>query len=166
MPVHGRGQSARPGAGTGRLAIAGAQGFVILPIVGNAAEHSTAILFAWRCKMDVAFGVALGSSTQIALFAVPTMVLLAIPLGQPLDLFFGAFEIGVLFVSALLVASVRGGLPPMPAAGRWLVVSCSAACESHRLPRAASACPWRALAIRPYPRHTALSVLHRCCQSL
>jgi len=81
-------------------------GFVILPIVGNAAEHSTAILFAWRCKMDVAFGVALGSSTQIALFAVPTMVLLAIPLGQPLDLFFGAFEIGVLFVSALLVASV------------------------------------------------------------
>jgi len=80
-------------------------GFVILPIVGNAAEHSTAILFAWRCKMDVAFGVALGSSTQIALFAVPAMVLLAIPLGQPLDLYFGVFEIGVLFVSVLLVAS-------------------------------------------------------------
>ena len=45
--------------------------FVILPIVGNAAEHSTAIVMAFKSKMDLAFGVALGSSTQIALFVIP-----------------------------------------------------------------------------------------------
>ena len=40
-------------------------------IIGNAAEHSTAIAMAWKGKMDLAFGVALGSSTQIALFVIP-----------------------------------------------------------------------------------------------
>ena len=81
-------------------------GFVILPIVGNAAEHSTAVVMAWKHKIDVAFGVALGSSTQIALFAVPLMVLVAIPLGQPLDLCFGEFETVVVFIAALIVSMI------------------------------------------------------------
>lgn len=67
-------------------------GFVILPIVGNAAEHTTAIVMASKNKMDLALGVALGSSTQIALFVIPLMVLLGAAIGQPLDLFFGTFE--------------------------------------------------------------------------
>ena len=49
---------------------------LVLPIVGNAAEHSTAVTVAWKGKMDLAFGVALGSSTQIALFVVPLMLII------------------------------------------------------------------------------------------
>ena len=81
-------------------------GFVILPIVGNAAEHSTAIVMAYRQKMDVAFGVALGSSTQIALFAIPLMVLVAIPVGQPLLLSFGTFGTVVVFLAARIVSQI------------------------------------------------------------
>ena len=54
--------------------------------MGNAAEHSTAVTVAWKGKMDLAFGVALGSSTQIALFVVPLMVIIGWLIGQPLDL--------------------------------------------------------------------------------
>lgn len=78
-------------------------GFVILPIVGNAAEHSTAIIMAAKSKMDLAFGVALGSSTQIALFVVPVMVILAWINDQPLDLYFGTFPTVITFLSSLVV---------------------------------------------------------------
>ena len=66
-------------------------------------EHSTAVVMAYKSKMDLAFGVALGSSTQIALFVIPLMVLLGLAVGQPLDLFFGAFETSVTFLSSLIV---------------------------------------------------------------
>mmetsp|Transcript_39714 Transcript_39714/g.92028 ORF Transcript_39714/g.92028 Transcript_39714/m.92028 type:complete len:493 (-) Transcript_39714:298-1776(-) len=78
-------------------------GFVILPIVGNAAEHSTAITMAYKSKMDLALGVALGSATQIALFVVPFMVLTGWAIGQPLDLFFGAYETAITFVATVVV---------------------------------------------------------------
>ena len=78
-------------------------GFVILPIVGNAAEHSTAIVMAWKGKMDLAFGVALGSSTQIALFVLPLMVMIGWAIDQPLDLYFGTFETATTFLSSLIV---------------------------------------------------------------
>lgn len=81
-------------------------GFVILPIVGNAAEHSTAVVMAYKGKMDLAFGVALGSSTQIALFVIPTMVLIAAPMHQPLSLIFGVFETVVTFVSVLILSMI------------------------------------------------------------
>ena len=61
---------------------------------------------AFKGKMDLAFGVALGSSTQIALFVIPAMVLLALPMGQPLDLFFGVFETAVVFLSGSIVSLV------------------------------------------------------------
>ena len=53
--------------------------------------------------MDVAFGVALGSSTQIALFVIPVMVLMGAAMGEPLDLFFGPFETAITFLCSLLV---------------------------------------------------------------
>jgi len=81
-------------------------GFVIIPIIGNAAEHSTAIVMAHKGKMDLAFGVALGSSTQIALFVIPVMVLLGWFVSQPLDLFFGVYETVITFLSALIVSHV------------------------------------------------------------
>jgi Ca2+:H+ antiporter len=54
-------------------------GLILLPIVGNAAEHVTAAIVAYKGKMDLAIGVALGSSLQIALFVTPAMVLLGEP---------------------------------------------------------------------------------------
>ena len=58
-------------------------GTIIIPIVGNAAEHAAAIIFAYKNKMELALGIAIGSSTQIALFVVPLMVLLGWGIGQP-----------------------------------------------------------------------------------
>ena len=81
-------------------------GFVIIPIIGNAAEHSTAVVMANKGKMDLAFGVALGSSTQIALLVIPAMVLVGWALAQPMDLFFGAFETTVTMLAVVTVAFV------------------------------------------------------------
>lgn len=68
-------------------------GVVIIAVVGNAAEHSTAILVALKNKMDLAFNIAIESSKQVALFVAPVLVLVAIPLGQPLTLEFSHLEV-------------------------------------------------------------------------
>ena len=68
-------------------------GFVVLAIVGNAAEHSTAVMLAWRNQMDTALNIAMQSSVQIALFVTPVLVFLSYGLGHPLDLLFTPFEI-------------------------------------------------------------------------
>jgi Ca2+:H+ antiporter len=68
-------------------------GFVVLAIVGNAAEHSTAVLLAARNQMDTALNISMQSSVQIALFVTPLLVFLSYPLGHPLDLLFTPFEI-------------------------------------------------------------------------
>ncbi len=67
-------------------------GFVVLAIVGNAAEHSTAVMLAWRNQMDTALNISMQSSVQIALFVTPLLVFLSYPLGHPLDLLFTPFE--------------------------------------------------------------------------
>lgn len=51
-------------------------GLIVLPIAGNACEHITAVLVAYKDKMDLAIGVALGSSIQIAIFVLPVLVLI------------------------------------------------------------------------------------------
>src|SRR3954471_17179041 len=63
-------------------------GVIVVAIVGNAAEHSTAILMARRDKMDLAFTIAVGSSTQIALFVAPVLVFLSLAIGRPMTLVF------------------------------------------------------------------------------
>ncbi|KAF4549059.1 Vacuolar calcium ion transporter-like protein 1 [Elsinoe fawcettii] len=81
-------------------------GLILLPIVGNAAEHATAVTVAIKDKMDLAIGVAVGSSQQIALLVLPLMVVIGwCGLGQPDDmtLVFDGFQIGVLFIAVLLV---------------------------------------------------------------
>ncbi|KAF9182708.1 hypothetical protein BGZ51_004494 [Haplosporangium sp. Z 767] len=78
-------------------------GLILLPIVGNAAEHVTAVVVAMKNKMDLAIGVAIGSSMQIALFVTPLMVIVGWIIGQPMTLFFNTFETIVLFVSILIV---------------------------------------------------------------
>ena len=78
-------------------------GLIILPIVGNAAEHVTAVTVAAKNKMDLAIGVAVGSSIQIALFVTPIVVLLGWILGRDMSLYFNIFETISLFVTAFVV---------------------------------------------------------------
>ncbi|SMY22042.1 unnamed protein product [Zymoseptoria tritici ST99CH_1A5] len=78
-------------------------GLIILPIVGNAAEHVTAVTVAAKNKMDLAIGVAVGSSIQIALFVTPIVVLLGWILDTEMSLYFNLFETVSLFVSVFVV---------------------------------------------------------------
>ncbi|GAB7365940.1 hypothetical protein MBLNU230_g7268t1 [Neophaeotheca triangularis] len=78
-------------------------GLILIPIVGNAAEHVTACVVAYKDKMDLAIGVAIGSSMQIALFVTPFLVILGWIIGQPMTLHFQGFETVVFFVSVLIV---------------------------------------------------------------
>lgn len=78
-------------------------GLIILPIVGNAAEHVTAVTVASKNKMDLAIGVALGSSIQIAIFVTPLIVLLGWCLDRDMSLYFSLFETISLFASAFIV---------------------------------------------------------------
>ena len=82
-------------------------GLILLPIVGNAAEHATAVTVACKDKMDLAIGVAVGSSLQIALFVLPAVVTLGWILGKDtMNLSFDGFQIAVLFVAVLLSMSI------------------------------------------------------------
>lgn len=78
-------------------------GLILLPIVGNAAEHVTAVVVAYKDKMDLAIGVAIGSSMQIALFVTPFLVILGWIMGQEMTLHFQGFETVVFFLSVLVV---------------------------------------------------------------
>ncbi|SPQ18461.1 de59bd48-ff8c-44bb-9daa-8e2ccbac04d6 [Thermothielavioides terrestris] len=78
-------------------------GLVLLPLVGNAAEHATAVSVALKNKVDLAIGVAVGSSIQIALFVTPLVVILGWALGRDMSLFFTLFETVCVFVSAFIV---------------------------------------------------------------
>ena len=79
-------------------------GLILLPIVGNAAEHATAVTVAIKDKMDLAIGVAIGSSMQIALLVVPFVVVLGWIIGnESMNLAFDGFQIAILFVAVLLV---------------------------------------------------------------
>jgi Ca2+:H+ antiporter len=78
-------------------------GAIIVGIVGNAAEHSSAILLARRGKMELSIGIAAGSGTQIALFVVPILVFAGIALGQPFSLVFTLFELAVIFLAAIIL---------------------------------------------------------------
>jgi len=81
-------------------------GVILLPIIGNAAEHATAITVAMKDKMDLSFSVSLGSTMQIALFVAPLLVLAGNVLGQPMNFNFGTVELVAIAVSVLLVNSI------------------------------------------------------------
>lgn len=78
-------------------------GLILIPIVGNAAEHVTAVVVALRDKMDLAMGVAIGSSIQIALGVTPFLVIVGWIIGQPMSLRFETFETVAFAVSVLVV---------------------------------------------------------------
>lgn len=68
-------------------------GVIVVAVIGNAAEHSTAVLMAMKNKMDLAMNIAIGSSIQVALFVAPVLVFLSYAFGNPLDLRFTVFEV-------------------------------------------------------------------------
>ncbi|PGH19870.1 calcium/proton exchanger [Polytolypa hystricis UAMH7299] len=78
-------------------------GLILIPIVGNAAEHATAVVVAYKNKMDLAIGVAIGSSLQIALFVTPFLVILGWIMGREMTLHFHLFETVAFFLSGLVV---------------------------------------------------------------
>jgi len=78
-------------------------GLILLPIVGNAAEHVTAVSVSVKDKLDLSIGVAVGSSIQIALLVVPFIVTLGWMIGKPLTLLFDPFEAVVLFLTVITV---------------------------------------------------------------
>jgi Ca2+:H+ antiporter len=81
-------------------------GVILVPIVGNAAEHATAITVAMKDKMDLSLSVAVGSSMQIALFVAPVLVLAGWVMGQPMDLDFNPFELVAVTVSVLIANTI------------------------------------------------------------
>jgi Ca2+:H+ antiporter len=94
---------------------AGFIGLILLPIVGNAAEHTTAVTVAAKGKMDLALGVAVGSSTQIALFVVPFSVIVGWIVDVPMTLDFHLFETASFLLSVFIASSVLGD-----GKGNWL----------------------------------------------
>jgi len=81
-------------------------GVIVLPIVGNAAEHATAVTVALKNKMDLSVSVAVGSSLQIALFVAPVLVIAGWFIGQPMDLDFNPFELVAVAVAVLIANSI------------------------------------------------------------
>ncbi len=81
-------------------------GVILLPIVGNAAEHATAVTVALKNKMDLSLSVAVGSSLQIALFVAPVLVIAGWFMGQPMDLDFNPFELVAVAVSVFIANSI------------------------------------------------------------
>ncbi|KAI1826401.1 Calcium/proton exchanger [Xylaria intraflava] len=84
-------------------------GLILIPIVGNACEHATAVTVAMKDKMDLAIGVAIGSSMQVALFLIPLLVIIGWGIGNDeMTLAFDTFQVVTLFVAVLLVNYLIG----------------------------------------------------------
>ncbi|WP_424357602.1 calcium/proton exchanger [Methanocella sp. MCL-LM] len=82
-------------------------GVIVVAIIGNAAEHSSAILMAIKNKMDLSLNIATGSSTQIALLIAPVLVFVSYLMGTPMNLVFHEFEV-VAIVAAIVISNMIG----------------------------------------------------------
>jgi Ca2+:H+ antiporter len=81
-------------------------GLIIIPIIGNAAEHATAVVVARKGKIDLALQIALGSSTQVALLVAPLLVFMGVILGRGMNLVFTPFEVVALGLATLVTAII------------------------------------------------------------
>ncbi len=81
-------------------------GIIVVAIIGNAAEHSTAVWMAMKNKLDLSINIAVGSSLQIALFVAPVLVFVSYFLGQPLNLEFTIPEVVAVIVAVYIVAEI------------------------------------------------------------
>jgi len=90
-------------------------GVIVIPIIGNAAEHTTSVMMALKNKMEISLEIAIGSSTQIALFVAPLLVFLGFFLGHPLDLIFTSYELVVIIMATVITAMIS-----MDGRSNWL----------------------------------------------
>lgn len=90
-------------------------GLIVIPIVGNAAEHASAIVAARRGKIELAVQIAVGSSTQVALLVAPLLVLVGFLLGREMNLVFPTFQ-----VVALGIATVVSAIVTLDGESHWL----------------------------------------------
>ena len=81
-------------------------GVIVVAIIGNAAEHSSAVLMARRNKMDLSIGIALGSSMQIALFVAPVLIFASYVFGRPMHLEFSIPEVVAVIASIIIVEQI------------------------------------------------------------
>jgi Ca2+:H+ antiporter len=81
-------------------------GLVLIPIIGNAAEHSSAVFMARKNRMDLAASIAIGSSVQVALFVAPILVFVGLLLGHPLDLAFSTFEVASVTLAVWITSTI------------------------------------------------------------
>ncbi len=90
-------------------------GVILLPIIGNAAEHSTAVMMAAKNKMDISLNIAISSSTQIAMFVAPLIIFVSPFLGHPVTILFSNYEL-----IAISSAAAIGVLISMDGKSHWL----------------------------------------------
>jgi Ca2+:H+ antiporter len=90
-------------------------GIIIVPLVGNVAEHLVAVQVAAKNQMELSLAISVGSSLQIALFVAPLLVFLSLWMGNPLTLVFNTFEL-IAMVAAVLIA----GLVSLDGESNWL----------------------------------------------
>jgi Ca2+:H+ antiporter len=90
-------------------------GVIVVAVIGNAAEHSTAVLMAMKNQMDLAYHIAVGSSMQIALFVAPVLVFLSYAVGNPMNLLFSTFEVITVGLAIAVVTVVA-----MDGESNWL----------------------------------------------
>lgn len=83
-------------------------GVIIVAIIGNAAEHSTAVWMAMKNKMDITISIAVGSSTQIAMFVAPVLVFASLFLGHPMTFIFTVPELTAIGFSVIIAAFIAG----------------------------------------------------------
>ena len=81
-------------------------GLIVIPLIGNAAENASAVVVARKGQTDLALSIALGSSTQVALFVAPVLVAAGVVVGQPMHLVFTPFEVVALGLAALIVTVI------------------------------------------------------------
>jgi Ca2+:H+ antiporter len=77
-------------------------GLILIPVIGNAAEHASAIFFALKNRVDITIEIAVGSSTQIAMFVAPALVFISLLLGRPMDFVFTGFEVAIVGLASLI----------------------------------------------------------------
>ena len=83
-------------------------GVIVVAIIGNAAEHSTAIVMALKNKMDLSVGIAIGSSLQVALFVAPLLVFLSYLFGRPMNFEFSLPEVFAVVASVYIIFQISG----------------------------------------------------------
>ncbi|MDF2681864.1 MAG: cax [Brevibacillus sp.] len=81
-------------------------GAFVIAIIGNAAEHSAALLLAMKGRIGAAVEIAIGSSLQIALFVAPTLILVSLLIGKPMDIVFTPYELAAIGVATFITISI------------------------------------------------------------